>query len=449
MDTAFAFELRVVSCSDCGAPLPLGASGGRGACDYCGSEQDYGASSRAIEREAQPLSEPERLARLRQADAGWVAPPPELQPMFVGEQLLPWKVGEGLSLWKATREVLAREASDGLAEQLFWLTKALAAHFGEVAEPLRQRALLESGLEVLPLARHRQALCAALARSACTAGDLVAAEQWLGLCDPRSSDLESDSAYRFARATLDTVRGDYARVHQVLGAASTEVPISNEHEAPSVALRANAWEQQGRTDAAVEILDHFGRHVGAFGRYQLARFIEQRRDLGLCAASYPVADGKQRERGFRSVGKSAGAPGLIFGLAALVVALTAAAGALVGWLAGFGWGFYAVAMGGLFASLFAFVGTKDLKRYRQHRRLRNIGISAAARVLFVHFMRESTMEVPLLLYRVLVLPPRGGPFEAYSLLHADAPTRERLALGALVVVRVDPDQRTHVVVELD
>jgi hypothetical protein len=133
----------------------------------------------------------------------------------------------------------------------------------------------------------------------------------------------------------------------------------------------------------------------------------------------------------------------------VTVALTVAAGLVVGWLAGFGWACYAAGFGGLFVAVFGFLAGRELKRFRRHRRLRAVGTPAAARVVFVHSMKESTMGVPLLLFRLLVLPPVGAPFEAYSLLHADAPTRARLAPGALVVVRVEPADHTNVAVEID
>jgi hypothetical protein len=149
------------------------------------------------------------------------------------------------------------------------------------------------------------------------------------------------------------------------------------------------------------------------------------------------------------VGKAAGGPTVMLIIVLATIGLTAVAGWLVGWLAGFGWAFYAVGFGGLFVAVFGFLAGKDLTRYRRHRRLRAVGTAAAARVAFVYGMKESTMGVPLLLYRLLVLPTSGGPFEAYSLLHADAQTRARLAPGALVVVRVEPADHTNVAVELD
>ena len=43
-------------------------------------------------------------------------------------------------------------------------------------------------------------------------------------CDPNSDDLQTDSAYRISRAYLDTARGDFQRVLQILGGNEQEVP---------------------------------------------------------------------------------------------------------------------------------------------------------------------------------------------------------------------------------
>ena len=56
-----------------------------------------------------------------------------------------------------------------------------------------------------------------LARSSAKLGDLAGAEAWMALLDPYSENIHGDSAYRYARAYVDTARQDWASVTRVLG----------------------------------------------------------------------------------------------------------------------------------------------------------------------------------------------------------------------------------------
>ena len=85
-----------------------------------------------------------------------------------------------------------------------------------------------------------------LAQQAAKGGDSPAAEQWLALCDPRSTDLDMDSSYRLARAVIDTERMRWPQVLQTLVPVHDAVPIYDMWHLLSCALRINALEYSGR-----------------------------------------------------------------------------------------------------------------------------------------------------------------------------------------------------------
>ncbi|MBW2529649.1 MAG: hypothetical protein JRI23_36065 [Deltaproteobacteria bacterium] len=450
MATQYDLELRVIACAECGAPLDVGPAGGTSTCRYCGREQSTKAAVREVPRAASAPAEPERIATLRAQDVHSIDPPRELSELFVGIDLLPWKINDALALWNSLRRSLAREADEFQSERLHRLTQALAAHFGAAQEPLRQRALLETALDVLRTPRHQQAACAALCRAACRANDLRAAEGWLALCDPRPLELESDTELRFAQAYLALLQGNPQRMLEVLGQSWSDVPIANVHEAECVALRSHAWEQLGRPDHATELLDHFMQHTSSYGRFLCRRFVALHQHLGLCAQSGPAADAAQRQRGLRLVEQKTGAPGLAWGITLGTVALgllVAAVLVLTG--PGWGWGYYAAGMGGFMASAFVVVARNSSRKARRARQLCSRGVSAAARIVHASPTNQATMGVPQLMYRVLVLPASGAPFEAHSIFHADAALRARFAPGALAVARFDPSDHRQVHLELD
>lgn len=89
-----------------------------------------------------------------------------------------------------------------------------------------------------------------LAQQAAKGGEVEAAEQWLELCDPRSSDLDMDSSYRLARAIVETARGDWFKVLDTLGTVHGAVPVYDMWDLLASALRIHALEMTGRTAQA-------------------------------------------------------------------------------------------------------------------------------------------------------------------------------------------------------
>lgn len=448
MQTAFAFELRIVACTVCGAPLAVGSAGGRLQCEYCRSTQVAHAPARAVERAA-PIAEPQRIAHLHQQDHSALEVPASVAPLFLGVELLPWKIGEALRAWQRAREEASIQHAIETETVLHRLTLALAKHFGDEGDSMRERSLLEGGLEAIRAPRFRQSIIGALTRAACRVGDGQAAEAWLGLCDPMPHELMADTAYRYARATVDTMFGRFERVIETLGPNVGHIPIDNEHEAACVLFRANAFEQQGNTNHAIELLDHFYANSSSFHRYLARLCQEQHAGWQLCTSSLPIAERRQRERGAKTIERASGSPkaGCLITLGVLVVGVGAAVPLAM--FVGAGTAHFTLGLVGLIVVVAGMLTRVEWRKAARKRYLREYGVPSAARVIHARGTGVVSMGVSQLLYRVMVLPTEGTPFIAHSQFYADEREQQRFFPGALVIVRMDPQSRGDVHFELD
>jgi hypothetical protein len=441
--TVFNFELRVIACQVCGAPVEVGEAGGAKACSYCGSSQEPAARAQAVARSA-AMPEPERLDRLRSQLGKPTRVPQPLADLFVGFRLLPWKVSEALGRW---RRLLADAQRDPEVEgALERLTRALASHFGQEGDPMRERALLQAALEAVRTPRHRQSLLAALSRAACRVGDAAAAESWLRMCDPTSSNLEIDSVYRATRALVATYGQQHEEVLQVLGAGG-EAPISDEYQVPCAVLLGNALERLGRVDEAVAVLDR--GQSSSLARHRAREFVAEYSGIELCPMSGPAALARQAERGAALSSRAAGRPLIMLVFTLAVLAAGGITAAVLGATSTLGGTLMAGGITGLLVGALAPITVIEFLRSGRARRLRRSGRPEIATVVHARYGGQETMGVPQLLYKLMVFPAGRSPFYANSALHADKPTRERLARGAVVVVRMDPERLGDVLLELD
>lgn len=381
------------------------------------------------------MHEAQRLGMLRAADHGGLEAPAGLADLFIGTELLPWKMSEALARWR-TLYGLAASGDAGAETMVTRLSLALAQHFTAEADPLRARGLLEGALDVTRASYLRQSLLAAMSRCAAEAGDLAAAEAWLAQCDPTPVSLMMDTEYRYARAFLDTMAGQPDRVLRVLGAAPEEVPLDNANEAACVALRANALERSGHGDRALANLDHFNSHYGAFQRHLLRQFLRRNAKLRLCEGSMPEVQRRQAKRDLAAASK-------VTGLSKVAVVVTFATGIITVVVAVYwtlfqsvGGGHYAVGLGGLMTSVFTAINYFDWRKTRAARSTITEGDAYVAQVVHARGTNRWTNGVPQLLFRVLAVPSDGMPFYAHSMFHADHLLRARFGPGTVVVVRV-------------
>ena len=458
MDTTFSFQLRILLCTHCGAPLEASPAGGQIPCRYCHAVNLLSVrDNRPVFGAPQaPISEQERLNRLRAQDGKPLLPPPSLQALLPNGQLPAWKVQEALAVWQATRQELRVTANFEAAERLLFLTMVLSHHFVEQSDKLRQRAMLESALDVFTLPRHRQVMRGYLCRSACRLGDLQAAEQWLAPCDRQSDDLETDSEYRYSRAFIDTARGDWNAVLRSLGGRFEDVPIQDAMDAVCSVLRANAWERLGQTQAAVALLQQAMANQGANGRQAIARVIEINAAMRLCEQSYPVAHGQHAVVAGKMAAHSASGgihkPFFIIGVLCLVASVVCLFLMLTDLIfdvpsgAAFGCG---IALTTLLPMglIFGGIGHAMGKAAARAERLRVHGIVGTGQVLGAQPTGMSINNVPQMAIRLQILLHGRPPYEATTKMLMSASVAHALIPGTSVSVRVDPDKLSDVLIE--
>jgi hypothetical protein len=458
MDTTFSFQLRILLCTHCGAPLEASPAGGQIPCRYCQAVNHLsGRDDRpAFAPQQAPISEQERLNRLRAQDGKPLLPPPSLQALLPNGQLPAWKVQEAFAVWQATRQELRVAANFEAAERLLFLTMVLSHSFLEQGDKIRQRAMLESALEVFTLPRHRQVMRGYLCRSACRLGDLHAAEQWLAPCDRQSDDLETDSEYRYSRAFIDTAKGDWNAVLRSLGGRFEDVPIQDAMDAVCSVLRANAWERLGQPQVAVALLQQAMANQGASGRQAIAKVIEINAGMRLCEQSYPVAQGQHNlAAGKMAAASASGGIHKPF-LAISVLCLVASAVCLLvrftdllvdvprGVTSGCGSALVTLLPMGL---IFGSIGRAMGKAAARAERLRVHGIAGTGQVIGAQPTGMSINNVPEMAIRLQIVLPGRPPYEATTKMLLGASAVHALAPGASVAVRVDPENVSDVLIE--
>lgn len=300
-NTTFSHTLRILLCKNCGAPINVALDGGSATCTYCNVVSQWTRRAQAPVVRAPRMDEARRFDLLRQQDGQPLTPPPALAHLVIGGRLAPGRQIDALREWQQARQEIGQGASHGSAERMFFLTLLLYQEEGD--EPVKQRALLETAIEVLTSERHHQVLRGMMARNAARVGDLAGAEGWLEACDPYSDDLHVDTAWRFSRAYVDTAKGDFAAVLRVLGRRMDDVPIADQSDLACAALRANAHEKLGDFPSAIGELE---RAMGGSPRAPivLEEIVRQNAALHLCPASLPQARMRNRQRTETSRGGS-------------------------------------------------------------------------------------------------------------------------------------------------
>lgn len=457
MDRQQGVAPRVSLCVQCAAPVVLAAQGGTVVCTQCGAPNELRArDDRPLGYGGAPAPEAMRLQGLRQQDGRPLVPPPSVLQLLDAGALPQWKVQEATMLWQQARRESAATQSPDAAERLFFLTLALGNFFTEAGDMVRVQGLYESALDALPLPRQKQMMRGALSRLAVRAGDLAAAEMWLAPCDARSDDLQSDSAWRLARAMIDTARGNYPAVLGVLGGRFEDVPVLDAMDAMAVLLRANAWERSGNLDAAVAALMEYLTRAGASGRQTVRKTAEAHAVLALCPQSLSRAEQTQGAQaaklaaarasgGIHTVFVPLGALLFLGGLAAGVAGVLGALG-LVDVHPGVG----AAALGpGLTGAIFLAVGLVMARSAKRAAFLRTHGLQGTGRVLGVEHTGVRINNVPQMRVNLEVSLPGQPPYAASTKVLMHSHLAAQFAPGVTVAVRVDPNDAREVLIESD
>jgi hypothetical protein len=463
MDTSFSYQLRVAACDRCGGPCEVNVAGGSFACRFCNAHNQLALRDETLLAPPAyaPVSEQERLTRLRMQDGKPLEPPSSIQHLFEGGRLPEWKMNEAVAIWNSTRQELRQARGNfDAAERLVFMTMMLSQSLPS-GEKLRERSLLEGCLDAVSLPRHRQIMRGFLARAAVRAGDVQAAEAWLAPCDARADDLQMDSAYRFSRAFIDTARGDFPRVLEVLGPGQNDVPIDDAADDVCTVLRANAWEKLGRVDQAVSLLRERMVSGGGSGRELIGRVVEAYAGWQLAALSYPQASAGHAQVAGRAAAKRAsggihrvfiplGALCIVGGLVAFVV-MTLGIEDVVDMGTGYdrtsalqGFGI----LGGTLAFLgviFLGIGLVMRKSAQRAAWLRVHGLAATAEIQGTAPTGLTINGVPQMEITLLVRLPGRAPYQAY----AKALMSGAMPSGGTVSLRVHPNDPNEVLIETD
>jgi hypothetical protein len=308
---------RWTMCPQCGAAVRVPIEGGAAAC-RCGNSIDSPPRPDVRIAPSPGADEAGRRARLRAQDGVPLLPPPGCEVLVAGNEIAASKLEMARAMWGATKNRVIEVPGDvGAADRLSWLTMMLR---NSSPDERVNRAVCEGALEAMSLPRHQQSLLGHLGRGAAREGDLRSADDWLGRCDPASEELSTDSAYRVSRATLETARGDFSGVLELLGASFEEMPIEDSMDVVAVVLRANALERSGRLDEAkAELTKFMSRGKGARVETTISLMP---REWRLCAQSIEVArQGAREATGERAAAQGGASTGWIMVIAGAGVPL--------------------------------------------------------------------------------------------------------------------------------
>ncbi len=446
----FSTDFRALLCEACSAAIEAPIAGGALSCPRCGHASTVGPRPQEakIPRTSAPVDEATRLARLRQQDGRPLVPPDAVRRLMSGSNFDPARVDEAFAIYHATcREIRATSSPDA-AERLYLLTIIANNHFAEHEDPQRRRALLETSLEHAFLPRHKQFFRSMLATAAGKVGDMQAAEQWLAPCDPYADDIDSDSAYRNARAYLDTVNHNWRAVLTVLGARDDEIPILDARDPVCAVLRANAHERLGDVATAVAVLRARMGKENASGRITMERFIAQQRELSLCELSFPEA-----LRGHNEVAAKAAA-GQSGGMIGTILIAAGGFSLLIGLIIGL-----AVPIQDpiqrlpmmIGPSIAAFVlipmGLKLRSSAREAAFLRQHGLPATGVVVRLDATGTRINNVPLMQVTVTVKRPDAQPYQASFRQLLRPEHAAQFQAGVEVPLRVHPQKPDKVMME--
>lgn len=408
----------------------------------------------------QPLPEHERINRLRMQDGKPLLPPPSIQHLMPTGELPDWKTEEAIAVWNQSRQELRASGSNyEAAERLVFLSMVLAQRFQARGDKLRQREMLEGALDVLTLPRHRQIMRGFLCRAAVRAGDLVAAESWLQPCDSQSDDIQMDSAWRFSRAFIDTAKGNFQRVIEVLGQTANDYPIEDASDDVCAVFRANAWEKLGRPDVAVGLLRERLALGGGQGRETVRQVVELYRDWHLCVMSYPQASaGYAQSAAGVAARRAAGGIGGPF--AAIGGLMAVGGGIMVGIVmlgvigildldhgAYMGLG----TTGGIFllmGLIFLPIGIAMKRSAARAAWLRVHGLSGRGVIQDMQHTGLTINNTPQMMFTLMVTLPGRPPYQAHAKMLMNEGMAGRL-VGGTVSVRVHPQNPAEIALEVD
>ncbi len=217
MSGEFRYDIRVLQCGECGAPIQVSAQGGIVSCHYCSAQVNPSPRSE-IDLTSPGITENDDRhhleilrAQTKMQSLGWthlllLRNPAPVDPLHTRN-----KAELQLAEWKKHYANLQTSHTPKSESWLVTHASDLTEYY--VHSDLRKtRALVETTLEQCRARHNIQLLRCSLARLAVRAGDPDSAKQWLRHCDPRSEALYMDLTYRVSLAAISIYLGDFSGV---------------------------------------------------------------------------------------------------------------------------------------------------------------------------------------------------------------------------------------------
>jgi len=284
------YDLRLLLCQTCGAPIEAFPQGGQVRCAYCNSIYTLAPRKERAEdfssaAPAQPLTEEQRFEKLRSQFLS--SEPHEFPPAGLRRLAMrctdPSALPTMLKQWNEVLKRTLQGATDTDAE-LFWLTVFLRSQYMHQRNYVSARAVTETATEAVRAPIFRTLLHISLAGRACDGGDLQAAESWLAPIDPRPTILAVHTDLALVRSRMALMRGDWQGVFRHLGRFADEVPIAAADDVLACMLRATAHEGLGDMASAHRALWEVGRNIlgKIFAPKKVRLFRDSYPNLPLC-----------------------------------------------------------------------------------------------------------------------------------------------------------------------
>ncbi len=249
----FDFEIRILRCPNCVAPVEVPLEGGQFPCAYCQAPISANARPRPPTHHHVGAS---RLAPLAVQAANKHKPqglydldtiPAEFE-FIKGAQY-----GEAIrksleSVWSAYRARLNQQPTQENQHRFFFLTFHLNSCLFYLNDRTARRATLETAWETLPDVGHKHIVATQLVRASAIDGE--AAEKWLALADPEPELLWFDTEYRLARCAILEHREGWHDILRLVGQEPGDVPIHHGSLAAVACTRVAAYERLGQPDRA-------------------------------------------------------------------------------------------------------------------------------------------------------------------------------------------------------
>jgi hypothetical protein len=289
--SVFGFDIRVLVCPICGAPVHVSPVGGSFTCGYCKNSIEVQPRPDQATT-GSPTTEDERIKELfgqmadyKDESKNWTAQFAEVARGGVTDG----NASQTLTMWQTYCQQ-AKSGDPEAGEYAVLLTAPLSNYYALRGEEERRRALFESTLEAVPSPAHQEIMRCRLARAALKAGEVDAARAWMASCDAAPLDLAADSDYRVSAAYVATFDHDFGRVLSLLGRTHGSIPTSVSSRLLVAVVRANALEKSGDVDEAVATLLDFAAHSeGTLAEQGMAAAVKANSWLDLCPQSVPRA----------------------------------------------------------------------------------------------------------------------------------------------------------------